>query len=350
LQSIDVGLRSNAGEVARNEGFVLSLLLLASAQAPSAVVEPAAASPVVVADGCLANLPIPVTTREPVKITASEEGGVVTIEVRADQEIVGRRRLEVGAAPCEDQRAAATLAIALALEELGWVRPPDTSAEEEAHEMRDESTWSPPPPAQPAVAAPAEQAPVAVEPVRLGSVPMRRGPLRLGTAVEIGIAAGVTSNSALSTGALVDGGWAPSMAVAPELSVRAGPFVTWPSRMTLAWESGDHDTWMALWGGRLDVCAGVTTESFRARTCGTGVLGVVDGTALAATGHASLGGRAEIGWRTTRRVTLTLSADLLAKLAPTTLVAELDGDDTVTLDEPSPVAVVLATGVSTDFL
>jgi hypothetical protein len=332
----------------------LALLVLASvplaavATAPAPSSAPAVSPLVLVAEGCLADLEVPVETRETLGITAAEHDGVVHVEVNAHGRVVGRRDLEVGSAPCDEIREATKLAIVLSLEELGWLPTPSASPADAARDVA------------PAAPAPVETRrpsgvelrgqPLVASELGLGATSEpTRGPFSLGTAVDVGVAVGVTSNAALSTSVLVDAGFAPPMPIAPELSVRAGPMVAWPARMTLVGDSGDHDTWMSLWSARLDGCAGVTTEILRVRTCATGIVGVVDGTALESSGYAAVGARAEIGWRASPRATLALSADLLGKLGPPGFDAELDDGSTALFPDPNSIALVMAAGVSTDF-
>jgi hypothetical protein len=118
--------------------------------------------------------------------------------------------------------------------------------------------------------------------------------------------------------------------------------------MDLVGDEGFYETWMTLWAGRLDGCVGLTTNPVRGRVCATGVVGVVDGTSISGSGHASVGGRVEVGWRATQRATLNVSADVLGKLGPSELVVEGEDQDYPVRD-PNPIAVIFSAGVSTDF-
>lgn len=298
-------------------------------------------------DGCLAGLEVPVVLRAPAAAKATVDGGTLTLEIRAQGE-AGRRTIAVGDAPCEEVREAAALAIALALEALGAVEPAPLR-----------TSPSPLPTAAPLVprAAPAPRPPVAPPSILAapGAAPDAPGvtasekPAQLGAAVDVGLAVGATSVAALSTSVLVDAGWSPLRQVGPELSARLGLFVAWPSRMVLATDQDDV-SYLSLWAGRADGCAGLGADAVRARLCGTAILGTLEGTSTQSAGYLSVGGRAELGWRATPRATLTLSGDVLSKLAPTTLTVETALGETTTAPEKNPLAIVFATGVTTDFL
>lgn len=258
------------------------------------------------------------------------------IEIAEGGTVLGSRTLEAKGIPCEELIEAVALTIAVVVDS----RATRTIEEEVPQPSKDIR--------QPvAVADPARE--LSDEPVRSTAPPLSPPPdaadarvVRAAVSLEGGVGVGVTPQVGGTTSLMLDVGLGPSVnaGVRPELSLRGGMFVAFPSEDELS----TTRVASSVVAPRVDVCGAILGSSLRARACGTLVAGVLLAGVAGEYGRVAAGGRVDGRWMVTPVFGLQAGLDVLANLAP----------DYVTLDgyasELGSAALSFAGGPVVEFL
>lgn len=265
-----------------------------------------------------------------VMVTAREVPNGARFEVAEDGIVLGARTLELKDIPCEELIDAVALAIAIVVESRAS-KVVQVETAEPAEQPREPTVVSLPE----RELSDAEQRSVAVP------IPPPSRSVRGALSLDGGVGVGVTPQIGGTTSLMLDVGVGSSVSagVRPELTVRSGMFVAFPSEHELA----ETRVSSSVVAPRVDVCGGILGSSLRARACGTLIAGVLTAGVAGDYGRVAAGGRVDGRWMITPLFGMQAGVDMLANLAPN--YVRLEGD----LSELGPAALTFAGGPVVEF-